>query len=236
MNNQTSSEKPSTVVRFGNLALILFVVISLPVGVLAIILHFAVRLGILFSGPPPTPQAISLTYLPLPVVEITPMPRRDSLPERGVFNSQVELYTNRFGQQWTGGEEIRFYFYPERNMNIDQAGVFQEHRWRFSINFPWPTAPFSGELTQAIRGSVSVLLNPQEIDPDIRGPAVAEFVELLSDPQQMNLSNEGIRARCRYQVHGQVTLISISPVIGNFQFACQFDATEYALVSGWFWE
>jgi hypothetical protein len=52
----------------------------------------------------------------------------------------------------------------------------------------------------------------------------------------MNLSNEGIRARCRYQVHGQVTLISISPVIGNFQFACQFDATEYALVSGWFWE
>jgi hypothetical protein len=140
-----------------------------------------------------------------------------------------------------GGEEIRFYFHrdmigDEDTINIGQGGILQERRWHFSVEFPWPTAPFSGELTQAIRGSVSVLLNPQEIDPDIRGPAVAEFVELLSDPQQMNLSNEGIRARCRYQVHGQVTLISISPVIGNFQFACQFDATEYALVSGWFWE
>jgi hypothetical protein len=231
------SDKKTNISRYIiNGMLILLLVMGFGTGLLIIAVQAALDSGMKLSRPRPTPQAISLTYLPLPVVEITPMPRRDSLPERSVFNSQVELYTNRFGQQWTGGEEIRFYFYPERNMNIDQAGVFQERRWRFSINFPWPTTPFSGELTQAIRGSVSVLLNPQEIDPDIRGPAVAEFVELLSDPQQMNLSNEGIRASCRHHVHGQVTLTSISPVIGNFQFACQFDATEYALISGWFWE
>ena len=238
MNNQTPSEKPSSVVRFGNLAMILLVVIGLPAGVLAIILHFAVRLGIPFSGPPPTPQAISVTYLPLPIVEITPMPSSSSLPDRGTFNGQVEIYTNRFDLQWMSNEEIGFYFYPGRfhNMNMSQAGMLQEHQWAYSLKFPWPTAPFSGELTQPIRGSVSVLLNSRAIDHDMRGPAVAEFVEILSDPQQMNLSNEGILARCRYHIHGQVTLTSYSPVVGNFQFACQFDATEYALVSGWFWE
>jgi hypothetical protein len=98
------------------------------------------------------------------------------------------------------------------------------------VIFPWPEESFTEQQVYPIDGTIKQG-SARSFDRGARGPAVAEFREVDLDHPSYNYL-----ARCRHHVHGQVTLISISPVIGNFQFACQFDATEYALVSGWFWE
>jgi hypothetical protein len=202
----------------------------------------------LIDIPQPIPPALSLTHLPLPDVMITPGPAvtpdfdDDETYFSRELNAEVEIYINRFDLQWFPDEPLIFVRrisngqYDDRlPVLLFQRGDIEGRLWRYDVVFPWPPEPFSGQMVYRIDGTTG-MFGPGNLDPGARGPAGAEFVELHPNPHEVDPSDEVALARCRHHVHGQVTLTSILPVIGNFQFFCQFDSTDYAQVSGRFWE
>lgn len=192
----------------------------------------------------------------IPILRLNPQPTARAMPTADIthdlymnryywsgnsgfgitLNATLDVYNSRldgslpttdrlnFGLRFVNGE-------PSPLVPAYLSGGNLDARWSIEVVFPWPTQPLQFPITYTIHNTISVRGGGRI---EGIGPAGAEFLEYAEQP--WSGSDPDYSGRCRHYVDGYITLLSTEPLVGEFQFFCQFDSTDYAQVSGRFWE
>lgn len=193
------------------------------------------RLGIPLN-PRPTP-------LPLPssvaVERISATPEVFENGYRLRLNTTVTAYISYAGRSEVSGDFLTFTraYIVQPNSNRGPASLmlstesnFREGNgywklyWMLIIAFPW----IEDSLTQPVTYPILWDLQFYSAPPPNTDSAGAEL-----EVNGLGVNNKWY---CRIYQDGYITLLSTDPLVGEFQFFCQFDSTDYAQVSGRFWE
>jgi hypothetical protein len=222
---------------------ILIFKLSLVIAVAAVFLVRGYQSRILPIQPRPT-----ALLLPPPIVHdsASNTPDHGSRDSEGIslfLNASLEIYNSRLGgvQEPTDRLVFRLDYFNGEPHPMHRAsfyGVNHDARWIFVVAFPWPIEPVQFPVRYPINDAMysREAFSMSSGSPSPAGAEFREYAEEQDREYPRIPSDPNYSAVCWHYVDGYITLLSTDPLVGEFQFFCQFDSTDYAQVSGRFWE
>ena len=178
----------------------------------------------------PTPLPLPAPVTPQGTASVTELPE-DRSRYSLVVNASLHVYNSRLGGLLPTMDELNVTF-PSGSGIGSLSGEHLRARWEFLIAFPWPEEPVTETIVFPINGYL------EEGNVYDLGQATAQMREYALKPwHNFDFSTRpSYSGVCRHFVSGYISVISIDPLLGEFQFFCQFDNIDYAQVSGRFWQ
>lgn len=227
-----------------------------PVFVLVVIMSLLALIYIISQPPIVSVINPQPTLLAVPQVEDTTTETDTSAlnsQDESLFtinlHSAILFYSSRLGNPWSTNDNIRFTYVDRSQHGTMPYGSLMSRNigelWEYGIVLPLPpevmVEPVHFPIAHIDIESDSY--GDYQIENGIFIPIItgtnriiipgAVFLEISKEQYESDLQYS---ARCHHYVNGQITIFSMEPVVGEFQFFCQFDSTDYAQVSGRFWE